>query len=90
MNIAAVSTTVLFAIIALIKFYNMFNTISKKGIKEFFKESFKKKLIALSVIAVIFGIYILFNPDFQFENPKNIISEYISSLINWKKRNKHV
>ncbi len=42
MNITAVSTTALFAIIALIKFYNMFNTISKKGIKEFSKKVLKR------------------------------------------------
>jgi hypothetical protein len=82
MNIAAVSTTALFVIIAIIKFYYMFKTISEKGIKEFFKDSFKKKLIAFTIITVIFGIYILFNPDFQFENPKDMIGEYVTLLIN--------
>ena len=36
----------------------------------------------LSTVAVVFGIYIFLNPDFQLENQKDLLIDYVSVLIN--------
>ena len=82
MNTTAIAVISLIVIIILIKLYSMFNTINKKGIKSFFQGFLKQKLIMLSIVAVVLGIYMFFNPDFQFENPKDLVIDYVSVLIN--------
>ena len=77
MDLTTVIITILIGLVVLAKGYNMFNTIRKKGIKGVLTQ----KLIMLSVVGVIIGIVFLVNPDFQFENPKTIITEYIARVI---------
>ena len=78
MNYVSIIITVLIILVMLAKFYNMFNTIKKKGIKGVLTQ----KLIMISVVGIIIGIYVLINPDATIENPKTLITEYVSVLVN--------
>ena len=82
MNITAISVISLITIVFVFKLYNAFKNIKDKGIKGFFTSFLKQKVIMLSIVAVVLGIYMFFNPDFQFENPKDLIIDYVSVLIN--------
>lgn len=61
----------------LVTLYKLYS-IRKNGFKSFLT----RKLIVLPIIALIYGAFILINPDVSIENPKTIITEYISSVIN--------
>ena len=77
MNIIAIIVTVLIALLVLFKIYNAYNTISKKGIKGLVRQ----KLGMLAVVGVVLGVFMLINPDFQIQNSKELIVEYISTVV---------
>ena len=51
--------------------------LRKKSIKQILKQ----KLIMLSIVAVVAGVLWLSVPGFEFENPKNIVTEYVSAFL---------
>lgn len=63
---------ILAIVLIVIKIY----MLRKLGIKRFFRQ----KLIMVSVIATISGILWLSVPGFVFQNPKEIISSYLSEF----------
>lgn len=77
MDIAAIILTSTIAIVIIAKFYNMFSTVRKKGLKGFLIQ----KGIMLSIVAVIFGAYVLINPDSEIINPKKVVTDYIYQML---------
>ena len=77
MNNTAIIVTVLMVLFVLFKIYNGYKTISTKGIKGLVTQ----KLGMLVVVGSVIGIFMLINPDFEMQNPKELITEYISTVV---------
>lgn len=73
MDMTTVIVTLFLVLVILFKF----NNIRTKGIQNFLTT----KIVFLSVFATLYGVYTLFNPDFQLEEQKHIITEWITSVI---------
>jgi F0F1-type ATP synthase membrane subunit a len=73
-------TTIIFSTLVILLTLFKLYSIKKKGLKDFFKSFLTKKLIVLPIIALIYGVFMLINPDVEIQNPKTILTEYISSV----------
>ena len=73
MSMTTVFVTLLVVVVIVFKFNHMQN----KGIMNFLVT----KIIVLSVVATLLGVYSLFNPDFQIQEMKEVLTSYMSSVI---------
>ena len=76
MDTATIIVSTVFALIILFKIYNL----RKKGIKE----TLKQKLVVLPVVAVVVGIFMILNPEYELQSPKSMLTEFVSSFIEEK------
>lgn len=76
MDITTAIVTIIFSFIILFKLYSL----RKNGIKE----TLKRKIIVFPIIIGILGIFVLLNPEHTLQNPKDILTDFVSSIVNKK------
>ena len=76
MDTASIIVTSIFIILIAYKLYS----IRKKGIKQ----AITQKLIVLPIVAIVIGAFMLINPDFELQNPKDMLTSFVSEIIDEK------
>ena len=76
MDTASIIVTIIFIALLAYKLYS----IRKKGLKQ----ALKQKLVMLPIVAIIIGAFMLINPDFEMQNPKDILTGFVSEIIDEK------
>ena len=76
MDTASIIVTSIFIILIAYKLYS----IRKKGIKQ----AITQKLIVLPIVAIVIGAFMLINPDFELQNPKDTLTSLVSEIVDEK------
>lgn len=73
MDTATIIVTTIFSLMIIFKLYSL----RKNGIKK----TLKRKLVVLPIVAVVVGMFILLNPEYEIKNPKDMLTDFVSSII---------
>lgn len=73
MDTATIIVTTIFSLMIIFKLYSL----RKNGIKK----TLKRKLVLLPIVAVVVGMFILLNPEYEIKNPKDMLTDFVSSII---------
>ena len=76
MDTASIIVTILFIALLAYKLYS----IRKKGLKQ----ALTQKLVVLPIVAIILGVFMLINPDFEMQNPKDLLTGFVAEIIDEK------